>query len=65
MCIHSGVPRTQKLISPSSEISFLYNASVPLGLLSWEIRVAFPGGKLAATDSRYPTYGASGVLVFL
>ena len=32
-----------------------------MGFLPWEIRVAFPRGKPAATESRYPTYGACGV----
>ena len=29
-----------------------------MGFLSWEIRVDFPQGKPAVTESRYPTYGA-------
>ena len=27
-----------------------------MGLLPWKIRVSFPRGKPAATESRYPTY---------
>ena len=32
-----------------------YNCIVPMGFLTWEIRVAFPRGKTAATESCYPT----------
>ena len=31
---------------------------IPMGFLPWEILVAFPGGKPAMTESRYPIYGA-------
>ena len=37
---------------------FFHNCIVPVAFLPWEIRVAFPQGKSAATESRYPTYGA-------
>ena len=36
----------------------VYNSIVPKGFLPWEIRVAFPGEKPTATESRYPTYCA-------
>ena len=35
-----------------------YNFIVPLGFLTWEIWVAFPGSKPAVTKSCYPTYDA-------
>ena len=37
---------------------YFYNCIVPLGFLPCEIRICFPRGKPAATESRYPTYGA-------
>ena len=38
---------------------------VPLGFLPWKIRVAFPGeSQSAATESRYPKYGACFLLFF-
>ena len=36
----------------------LYNCTVPIEFVPWEIRVAFPLGKPAATESRYLTYCA-------
>ena len=37
---------------------FFYKCLVPLGFLSWETQITFSGEKPAATESRYPTYGA-------
>ena len=39
-----------------------YNCVAPMGFLPWEIQVAFSLGKPAATESRYPTFGACWVL---
>ena len=38
--------------------TFFNNRIVPTEFLPWGVRVAFPQGKPAATESRYPTYGA-------
>ena len=37
-------------------VCVFHNCIVPLGLLPWEIWVAFPHGMPAATESCYPTY---------
>ena len=45
--------------SPARINFFFYNCIVSLGFLPWEENLGcFPLGKPAATESRYPTYGA-------
>ena len=42
----------------NEDFFFKYNCIVPLGFFPVENTGCFPLGKLAATESRYPTYGA-------
>ena len=62
---HDGKQETvvaKMLKGKSSRIFFFLgggtNCIVPLGFLPWEIRAVFPGATPAATELRYPTYGA-------
>ena len=53
----NGWPLAHKLEAQQESLGLMdfeqnvlfYNCIVPLGFLPWEIRAAFPGGKLAAT----------------
>ena len=58
LCPTNHTARLINTINSRVAKSGVVNCIIPMGFLPWEIRVAFPGGKPAAIESRHPTYGA-------